>query len=53
MILSIDGNDKEQLYVRELQLVPNGKIEEIRFFVIFSHTGCKEINSNPSRKQVT
>lgn len=35
MILSIDGNDKAQLHVRVLQLVPNGKIEEIGFLCDF------------------
>lgn len=39
MILSIDGNDKEQLHVRELQLVPSGKTEEIRFLCdVLSHS---------------
>lgn len=35
MIFSIHGNDKEQLHVRKQQLVPNGKIDEIRFLCDF------------------
>lgn len=31
----IDGNDKEQLLVRELQVVPNGMAEEVRFLCDF------------------